>query len=55
MGEGEYEVTQTFPRPGLYKVMLRSATRGAAFADLPYTSVPVMSGAGAVEKDNGKN
>ena len=55
VGEGEYEVTQTFPRPGLYKVMLRSASRGAAFADLPYTSVPVTSGAETVEKDNGKN
>jgi hypothetical protein len=55
VGEGEYEVTQTFPRPGLYKVMLRSASRGAAFADLPYTSVPVTSGAETVEKDNTKN
>ncbi|HEX6623868.1 MAG TPA: YncE family protein [Pyrinomonadaceae bacterium] len=55
VGEGVYEVSQTFPRPGLYKVMLRSASRGAAFADLPYTSVPVTSGAETVEKDNTRN
>jgi hypothetical protein len=33
--------------------MVRSASRGATFADLPYTSVPVMSG--AAEKDNANN
>ena len=50
VGEGEYEVTQTFPRTGLYKVMLRIASRGVTFADLPAASVPVVDGAGAAEK-----
>ena len=45
VGEGEYEVTQTFPRPGLYKVMLRIGSRGVTFADLPAASVPVVGGA----------
>ncbi|HEX8560739.1 MAG TPA: YncE family protein [Pyrinomonadaceae bacterium] len=52
VGEGEYEVSQTFPRPGLYKVMLRSASRGVTFADLQATSVPVVSGAASAEKTN---
>lgn len=51
-GEGEYEVTQTFPRAGLYKVMLRSSSRGVSFADLPATSVAVTSGGGVSEKEN---
>jgi YVTN family beta-propeller protein len=38
---GAYEVTQVFPRTGLYKVMLRVPSRGVAYADLPATSVPV--------------
>jgi hypothetical protein len=49
VGEGEYEVTQTFPRPGLFKVMLRMASRGVTFADIQATSVPVV-GAEAIEK-----
>lgn len=52
VGEGEYEVTQTFPRPGLYKVMLRVASRGVGFADLQAASVPVVSGAETNEKEN---
>jgi len=51
VGEGEYEVTQTFPRPGLYKVMLRVASRGVTFADLPAANVPV-TGADAADKSN---
>jgi YVTN family beta-propeller protein len=38
---GEYEVTQTFPRAGVYNVMVRVASRGVAFADLPFTAVVV--------------
>ena len=38
---GEYEVTQTFPRAGVYDVMVRVASRGVAFADLPFTPVVV--------------
>jgi YVTN family beta-propeller protein len=52
VGEGEYEVSQVFPRAGLYKIMLRSASRGVSFADLPATSVTVTSGTGANEKGN---
>ena len=47
VGEGEYEISQTFPRPGLYKVMLRIASRGVSFADLPATPVPVTAGSDA--------
>ena len=52
VGEGEYEVTQVFPRAGLYKVMLRAASRGVSFADLPATSVSVTSGAVVIENEN---
>ena len=38
---GEYEVTQVFPRAGVYNVMVRVASRGVAFADLPFTRVSV--------------
>ncbi|HEX6184200.1 MAG TPA: YncE family protein [Pyrinomonadaceae bacterium] len=41
VGEGFYEVTQTFPRAGLYNVMLRVPSRGVTYADLPFTSVIV--------------
>lgn len=49
VGEGEYEISQVFPRAGLYKIMLRVASRGVSFADLPATSVAVTSGAGVIE------
>jgi YVTN family beta-propeller protein len=39
--QGVYEVTQTFPREGLYNVMLRISSRGAGFADLPFVTVTV--------------
>ena len=38
---GVYEVTQTFPREGLYNVMLRVSSRGAGFADLPFVTLTV--------------
>jgi YVTN family beta-propeller protein len=44
VGDGEYEISQIFPRPGQYRVMVRTATRGASFADLPFTTIPVVSG-----------
>jgi YVTN family beta-propeller protein len=43
---GEYEVRMKFPHTGLFKVMLRVASRGVEFADLPHTQVPVDAGAG---------
>jgi YVTN family beta-propeller protein len=45
VGGGIYEVTQTFPRAGLYHIMLRVASRGVAYADLPFTAVPIVEGA----------
>ncbi|HLL75604.1 MAG TPA: cytochrome D1 domain-containing protein [Pyrinomonadaceae bacterium] len=41
LGDGFYEVSQIFPRAGLYNVMLRVPSRGVTYADLPYTSVVV--------------
>ena len=41
VGEGVYEVTQTFPREGLYKVMLRVSSRGTSYADLPFVTVTI--------------
>jgi len=52
VGEGEYEITQTFPRPGLYKIMLRVQSRGVAFADLPATNVPVVTGDETIDRAN---
>jgi hypothetical protein len=52
VGDGEYEVSQTFPRPGLYRVMVRVASRGVAFADLPYTAAPVVSGIDSISSDS---
>jgi YVTN family beta-propeller protein len=42
VGGGMYEVTQVFPRAGGYNVMLRVESRGARFADLPYTRVSIV-------------
>jgi len=52
LGEGEYEITQTFPRPGLYKIMLRVQSRGVAFADLPATNVPVVTSSETIDRTN---
>ncbi|MBV9927213.1 MAG: YncE family protein [Acidobacteria bacterium] len=43
---GEYEVKMEFPHSGIFRVLLRSASRGVTFADLPYTNVPVDGGEG---------
>jgi YVTN family beta-propeller protein len=45
---GEYEVRLEFPHSGIFRVLLRSPSRGVAFADLPYTTVPVDGDAGKV-------
>ena len=42
VGEGVYEVTQEFPRAGGYHVMMRVESRGARYADLPYTRVSIV-------------
>lgn len=43
VGEGVYEVTQVFPRAGLFNVMVSVASRGVGFADLPLTAVSVTA------------
>ena len=48
--KGEYEVTQVFPREGLYNVMVRAQSRGVNFADLPSTRVTVTASAGGAPK-----
>ena len=42
VGEGVYEISQVFPRKALYNVMLRIASRGVRFNDLPQTTVLVV-------------
>jgi YVTN family beta-propeller protein len=42
VGGGIYEVEQVFPCAGLYNVLLRVGSRGARFADLPYTQVSIV-------------
>lgn len=44
VGGGEYEVRLKFPHSGIFKVMVRSRSRGLAFSDLPHTTVPVDEG-----------
>jgi YVTN family beta-propeller protein len=55
VGGGVYEITQTFPREGVYHVMLRVASRGVAYADLPFTAVPIVADAKAEDKKNADN
>jgi YVTN family beta-propeller protein len=43
VGGGVYEVTETFPHVGLFRVMTQIQTRGVRFADQPFTAVPVMN------------
>jgi YVTN family beta-propeller protein len=52
VADGEYEVTQLFPRPGLYRVMVSAASRGVAFADLPFTAAPVISGIDSISSES---
>lgn len=49
IGGGVYEVKQTFPQVGLYKVMVQIPSHGVAFADLPATEVAVLQEAQAVK------
>lgn len=59
IGGGVYEITQTFPHAGAFNVMTAVASRGVAFADLPFQAVRVLEGApkGEVKKpeQNGAN
>ena len=38
---GTYEISQVFPRAGVYNVMIRISSRGIAFTDLPFTRLSV--------------
>jgi YVTN family beta-propeller protein len=55
VGEGMYEVTETFPHVGLFRVMTQIQSRGVRYADQPFTAVPVMSEsqAGEAKKQEG--
>jgi hypothetical protein len=50
VGAGEYEITQVFPHAAVFNVMVRVASRGIAFADLPFTAVVVTDGDAAGQK-----
>jgi hypothetical protein len=50
VGEGVYEIKQSFPHVGLYRVMVRIASRGVDFRDLPFTEVPAVNEAEAEEQ-----
>lgn len=41
VGDGVYEIKQTFPRTGLYHVMVRIKSRGLNYSDVPVTKVTV--------------
>jgi YVTN family beta-propeller protein len=43
VGEGVYEVTQTFPRAGSFRVMTSIMSRGIRFADFPYVPANVVN------------
>ena len=43
VGNGVYEVTDTFPHVGLFRVMTQIQSRGVRFADQPFTAVPVLN------------
>ena len=47
---GEYEITQVFPHAGVFNVMVRVASRGVTFADLPFTQVIVKDADTAAQK-----
>jgi YVTN family beta-propeller protein len=42
ISDGVYEITQIFPQPGLFNVMVAVASRGVTFADLPFNAVRVL-------------
>jgi YVTN family beta-propeller protein len=50
IGDGIYEVIQTFPNPGIFNVMISVQSRGARFADTPHTRILVKGGDGGQEK-----
>jgi YVTN family beta-propeller protein len=49
VGAGIYEVTETFPHVGMFRVMTRIQSRGVSFADQPFTAVPIINESQASE------
>ncbi|HXG91129.1 MAG TPA: cytochrome D1 domain-containing protein [Blastocatellia bacterium] len=43
VGDGVYEVTETLPHTGIFRVMTQIQSRGVRFADLPFAQVIVMN------------
>ena len=43
VGDGMYEVTETFPHVGLFRVMTQIRSRGVSFTDQPFTAVPIIN------------
>ncbi len=44
VGDGIYEIDQTFPHAGVYNLMITVASRGVTYADLPLSDIAVESG-----------
>jgi hypothetical protein len=54
VGAGVYEVTQTFPREGGFRVMTSIMSRGLRFADLPFIQTSVVNETKPAEKNGGE-
>jgi YVTN family beta-propeller protein len=54
VGDGVYEITQTFPHQGMFNVMFKVASRGVEFRNLPFTEVTVVEEAKTDAKTNEK-
>lgn len=52
--DGLYEITQVFPRTGLYNVLVRVGSRGVRFGDLPHTAVQVIDEPSTGDKRRGE-
>ncbi len=50
IGDGVYEVTQTFPRASVFNVMVAVSSRGVTFADLPFNPVRVLGSSSSEAK-----
>ncbi|HEX8492265.1 MAG TPA: YncE family protein [Pyrinomonadaceae bacterium] len=51
---GVYEIMQTFPHEAVFHVMVRVASRGTTYADLPFTRVAVEGSAGSSTSEQPK-
>jgi YVTN family beta-propeller protein len=53
VGAGVYEITQTFPHEGGFRVMTSIMSRGLRFADLPFIPTSVVNQTSPAEKNGG--